>query len=55
MTNWNPVTPGVVSVSTSHAEALVLKLPDRAQASGPLTPQRLFFRNQKNVHGKERR
>lgn len=55
MTDWNPVIPGVVSVSTSHPEALVHKLADQVQASGHLTPQRLFFRNQKNVHGKEKR
>ena len=54
MTDWNPVIPGVVSVSTSHPEALVHKLADQVQASGHLTPQRLFFRNQKNVHGKEK-
>lgn len=28
---------------------------DQVQASGHRTPQRLFFRNQKNVHGKEKR
>lgn len=31
MTDWNPVIPGVVSVSTSHPEALVYKLVTRSR------------------------
>lgn len=48
----NPVIPGVVSVSTSHPEALVYKLVTRSRPQAT-TPTALL-QESKNVHGKEK-